>query len=713
MKKQFATLVAFAASAVSLPAELRAGSAVTDITPEKLPVIVNGSFLTRSADSVKTRLHARTLVLDDGKTRIAMVIADSCMMPRPLLDQAKAIAEKKTGIPADKILIGATHTHSAASCMGALGTDADPNYVPFLRRKLAESIVEASKDLQPVRVGWAVGDAADFTAVRRWIYRPDKMELDPFGERTVRANMHAARKGWENVTGPSGPEDPDLSMISLQTTDGKPFAVFANFSMHYFGDKALSADYFGLFCEGLKKRLAGDDENFVALLSHGCSGDIWRKDYMLPEGERGEKETIESYTNRLLDVAESALEGIEYRADADLSMAERRLHLKYRVPDKKRLKWAQKIVAEMGDRPPKDKTEVYAREQIILHERKSTDVVVQAVRIGDIGIATTPNETYALTGLKIKLQSPLEKTMVLDLTNGGDGYIPPIEQHVLGGYNTWAARSAGLEVQAERKITEAVLSSLEEVAGKPRRVHRPTNGPAAQAVLDLKPVAYWRMGEFEGSRALVSGGWDDGHFGTYEPGVVFFLPGPNSGAFCGKGEVNRCAHFAGGRLQGGRIGLGADYSVSMWFWNGMPAEARDTAGWLFARGGSKRDKGSTGDYLGLTGRAGKEPGRLVFATGIRGDELYGRTKINRWTWNHVVIVREGWTDTMEVKVYLNGIREPEIRGQTGFAMQGWYPLLFGGREDGNPTWEGRLDEVAIFDRALSAEEAASLYPRTK
>jgi hypothetical protein len=90
--------------------------------------------------------------------------------------------------------------------------------------------------------------------------------------------------------------------------------------------------------------------------------------------------------------------------------------------------------------------------------------VVQALRIGDIGIATTPNETYAITGLKIKAASPLPHNMVIELANGGDGYIPPPEMHAWGGYNTWAARSAGLEVMAEPKITQAAIGLLEEVS---------------------------------------------------------------------------------------------------------------------------------------------------------------------------------------------------------------------------------------------------------
>ena len=84
--------------------------------------------------------------------------------------------------------------------------------------------------------------------------------------------------------------------------------------------------------------------------------------------------------------------------------------------------------------------------------------------------------------MKLKAMSPLRKTMVIELANGGDGYIPPPEQHVIGGYNTWAARSAGLEVQAEPKIVEACLQLLETVAGNDRRVHQPAQGPATQAL---------------------------------------------------------------------------------------------------------------------------------------------------------------------------------------------------------------------------------------
>ena len=406
---------------------------------------------------------------------MVIVVVDSCMLPRPLLDEAKALAARRTGIPANRILISATHTHTAPASMGALGTDADSAYVPFIRARLVDAVAAAQANLEPAQIGFARANAAEYTALRRWIRRPDRIAIDPFGNPTVRANMHAGRN-WDDVTGESGPEDPDLGLISVQARDGRPLAVLANFSMHYFGSHDISADYFGQFSGDLKRRLAprnaAGKPPFVAIMSHGCSGDIYRNDYKIPEAQRNARMTIEEYASGLAGIAEQALADVTYREDAELAMAERRMTLKYRVPDLQRLEWAKRVVAEMGARLPKDRPEVYAREQLFLHERQQTEIVVQALRIGEIAIATTPCETYAITGLKIKAASPLRQSIVIELANGGDGYIPPPEQHLFGGYNTWAARSAGLEVTAEPKIAETAISLLEQVAKRPRRETR-------------------------------------------------------------------------------------------------------------------------------------------------------------------------------------------------------------------------------------------------
>lgn len=698
-------------SSTAVEAELRAGAAMADVTPIQFPVLVNGGMTSRTAGKAVTKLHARAIVLDDGHERLALVVVDSCMMTRRLLDDAKHLAAQRTKIRPDRMLISATHTHTAPAAMGCLGTDEDAAYLPYLRDKLAEAIAQAESRLEPAEVGWAVSNAADFTAVRQWIIRPDRMVDDPFGNRTVRANMHAG-SNWDNAVGEAGPEDPDLSMISIRSVTGRPIALLANFSMHYFsGVEALHADYFGLFCEGLQQHVAatakdagGDHPPFVALMSHGCSGDIWRRDYTQPVTGKWQSPGIDEYTQGLLKIALTAWDGIQYSATADLAMTERRLPLAYRVPDKQRLEWAQRVVEKLGKNLPKTTEEVYAREQLILHELQSTEVVLQGIRIGDIAIASTPNETYALTGLKLKLQSPLQKTMVIELANGGDGYIPPAEQHPLGGYNTWPARSAGLEVQAEPKIAAAALELLEQVSQQPRRTYLQSRGESASTLASLQPLAWWRLDEMAAPHAADASGHH--HEAVYEPGVLFFLEGPYSRKFCQPGEVNRAAHFVGGRLRSRLPAAGTTYSVSLWLWNGMPAEGREMAGWMMSR---DTDHGLTtaGDHLGIGG-TGTRPGCLVFQhgrTAASNPPLVGQTVVPRWTWSHVAFVR----DNTRIRVYLNGQSTPEIDAESPADFPpGFSQLFFGGRSDNHSNWEGRLDEVAVFDRALSAQEVRLL-----
>ena len=63
-------------------AELSAGAAQVDITPIKLPVTVNGGFLTNKVRIIADRLHSRAIVISDKKETIAIAVVDSCMIQR-------------------------------------------------------------------------------------------------------------------------------------------------------------------------------------------------------------------------------------------------------------------------------------------------------------------------------------------------------------------------------------------------------------------------------------------------------------------------------------------------------------------------------------------------------------------------------------------------------------------------------------------------------
>ena len=205
--------------------------------------------------------------------------------------------------------------------------------------------------------------------------------------------------------------------------------------------------------------------------------------------------------------------------------------------------WAKELAAKTGPKP-KTRPEVYAREALLIADEPTRELKLQAIRVGDLGITAIPNEVYGLTGLKIKARSPLAATFNIELANGAEGYIPPPEQHVLGGYTTWPARSAGLEVGAEPKIADTVLSLLEKVSGEKRRTGPdPATDEYAKAVLAAKPVGYWRLGDLDGTTAhnLV----DDAD-GKYEPGVVFGLDGPRPLWATGTRPIGRPSSPAGG-----------------------------------------------------------------------------------------------------------------------------------------------------------------------
>lgn len=664
-----------------------AGAHAIDVTPTSFPVIVNGGFLAKSGEKTHGRLHMRWLVLDDGGTRIALGVLDSCMIPGEFADTVKAGAAKLTGIPADRIMLSATHTHSAPSLMQLLGTPPDPAYRAFALPLIIEGLERAVRNLAPARIGWTVVPAPKHTHTRVWIRRPDRMLTDPFGEVSVRAMMHPGHQSPDAI-GPSGPSDPALTLIAVQSPDRRPIAVLANYSMHYFGAPAVSADYFGAFADKIGPLVGATDpaSGFVGIMSQGTSGDQHWMDY------RGPRRTIsmDGYAGELARIAADAYQSVVFRDWAPLAMRGRTLRIATRQPDAKRLVWAQGVVTAMGDRLPKDRSEVYAREQLWQKENPTREVKLQAVRIGELGIATWPLEVFALSGLKIKAQSPLQPTMNIELANGAEGYIPPPEVYPLGGYNTWACRSAGLEEEAEPKIVEALLGLLESVSGQARRQVEATPDTYARAVLAAKPFAYWRMNEWSGPTALDAAGTN--RHGTYDPGVARWLDGFTPAATLGVDANHRAPHFAGTGMKADVRQLGGNYALSFWLWNGLDPTARATTGIAFARGGER---------LGITGTSA-EPGRLFFAASPGALPLAGKTELRFKDWHHVALVREGY----RVAVYLDG--KPEISGAAGGLAAGATVFLAGRPEDGF-TFEGKLDEAAVFDRALTPLEIAAQY----
>lgn len=681
----------------------RAGAAAVDITPTQFPVIVNGMVEERTATMAYDPLMVRAIVADDGKQRIVIAVVDNLMLTRAMLDDVKEQASQLTGIPTDRMLISATHAHSAPSAMPCLGSRVDPEYAQFLPGQIVRCIVHANEKLTPAKAGWAVVKDDVRNNCRRWIFRSDRMQTtDPFGQLTVRAHMHPGYQSPNHI-GPSGPADTDLTVLSIKTLDDKPLAMLANYAMHYYGSPLISGDVCGRF--GLKVAeligISDQQPGFVGILSQGTSGDSMWMDYSQP----ARPNDFDAYVLGLAEGAVRAYQSIQHRPDITLAMAETTLPLNRRIPDAARLKWAHDLVAQVGDRLPRGWSEVYAFEQLRLHEDPTAELKLQAIRIGEFGITAIPDEVYGITGIKLKNRSPLAGTMNIELANGAEGYIPPPEQHKLGGYTTWPARTAGLEVQAEPQIVETLTQLLERVAEKPRRSDPEPQHEFSKAVIESKPRAFWRLGEIDGLSAMDSVGKNHG---TYEDGIAFYLPGPKGRGLEQLPRGNRAAHFAGGRVAAELPELGDTYSLECWVWNGLPNDARAVTGYFFSRG-LDADAEVRGDHLGIGGSYLNQigNGKLMLFNGNQSNSiLTGRTVLEPRTWHHVVFVR----DSNHVTIYLDGDAQPEIEGdlKPTYGSAG-NTIFLGGRTDRLFGLEGRLDEVALYDRALTSAEASAHF----
>jgi hypothetical protein len=312
------------------------------------------------------------------------------------------------------------------------------------------------------------------------------------------------------------------------------------------------------------------------------------------------------------------------------------------------------------------------------------ELILQAIRIGSLGITAIPNEVYAITGLKLKAASPLTTTVNIELANGSEGYIPPPEQHKLGGYTTWPARTAALEVKAEPKIVETLLSLLEKVSGSPRRPMPGIDSEYATKIQSLKPAGYWKMEEMAGTKAADSSGND--HPGQLEDGVALFLPGAESPGLAAAGQINRSAHFAGGRMKVSGLKSGRAFTVSLWFWNGLPVDARKTTGIIMELpGGEKISIGGVGHH------SGKLILSLPGGAEIPLDAIPGLKK-----WHQLTLRRSGRT----IDLFLDGrhLKHADLPQEFGNIAN--ETAFFGGAASAEFQFEGKLDEIVFFDRLL-------------
>ena len=136
-----------------------------------------------------------------------------------------------------------------------------------------------------------------------------------------------------------------------------------------------------------------------------------------------------------------------------------------RKPTTEQLAWAKATLEKPASAPQYHRLEkIYAgRVMKLADDPDRQTIVLQTLRIGDLGIAAIPFEVFVEIGLDLKKRSPFGRTFTVSLANGWGGYLPTPAQHKLGGYETWLGTNR-VEVGASDKITERLMKSFEKLA---------------------------------------------------------------------------------------------------------------------------------------------------------------------------------------------------------------------------------------------------------
>jgi len=445
--------------------KLRAGAAVSNITPP-LGCSLAGGMTDRLATEVHDELLVRALALDNGRARLAIALVDSCAVPREVIDRAKQRIEKQSQIPAGQVLVAATHTHSAPPAAHLFQSQPDPLYLDWLVGRIADSARMAVNRLQPARIGWAVGREERLVFNRRFFMKPGTIPPDPFGKTTDRVQMNPP-VGSPNIVRPAGPTDPEVGVVAIESLDGKPISVLGNYALHYVGGTGpghLSADYFSAWAESMT-RLAGHPA-FVPMLSNGCSGNINGINFLVKAPAAPPYQRIQQFADILAAECYRSWRAIQFQESVELAGAIEELDLGVRLPAAEEVAAAREILAAAGPGPYRERQHIYARETVLLSQSfpKTARTPIQALRIGSLAVATFPGEAFVDLGLEVKAKSPFRPTLLIELANDYRGYLPTVEAHELGGYETWRAKSSFLETTAAPKMVAAALRLMGSLA---------------------------------------------------------------------------------------------------------------------------------------------------------------------------------------------------------------------------------------------------------
>lgn len=445
----------------------KAGFAKADITPE-LGVPLAGYYYRRVSDGVLDPLHARCLALSDGAASALVYMIDSVSLHDDVAARVKAAITRKTGVPAERIFLACTHSHTAP-CNRWEERSCAPGDAAAIERandllvtRCADCGARALADLRPAKIRIGRGEAKCISFIRRFRMKDGSQRTNP-------------PLGDPDVVEPLGEPDEQLQLVRFVREGAKEIDLMG-FQTHpdVVCGTRFSADWPGLACTCLEGALGG---SVHAMLINGTQGDTnhYRRQWEGDEPHLRDGYEMANHMSRV--VAAGALAVWSRCAEVPAGKVNgliRDVVVRYNKGRPEEWPEAERIVAlhkagREKELPQKgmDLTTAVAGAYRILELRDRPDEVtipVEAITVGQtLAIGGFPGEPFTWVGCETKRRSPFRMTIPSCCANGARGYFPVASAYIPGGYENATSRYAG--GTAER-LVDGMVGLLKELHAK-------------------------------------------------------------------------------------------------------------------------------------------------------------------------------------------------------------------------------------------------------
>ena len=221
---------------------LLVGAARGEITPDR-PMREWGGGHQELTDSVYLPLYVRVVVIDDGRTPVAIISGELCFWTDDVIERARRDLEDRHGLGPAQVLLNATHTHNGPQYRN------DAAYKEMLGEVIVDLVDRAMAEARPARLYFARG-WSDVAVNRRRVGR------DGF----VRWGIN-----------PYGVIDPEVIVVQAVGADGRPLATIMNYACHptTIRHEGFGGDFVGWAMADLERRTGA-----AAVFLQGAGGEV-------------------------------------------------------------------------------------------------------------------------------------------------------------------------------------------------------------------------------------------------------------------------------------------------------------------------------------------------------------------------------------------------------------------------------------------------------